>query len=1228
MKITSDGRLSKRGTGRRAGVLLAVLCVVGLGCSSLAVSFAASSTAPEFLARFGKGGSQAGAGELNPIGVAANPANGHLYVAGAERIDELTSWGEFVKAWGWGVRDGQPELQTCTEATGCLSGLRGSGSGEFFGPSGITLDSSGNIYVVDQEYHRVQKFNPAGEFLLMFGGEVNQSKVEEAGSTESERNLCTQASANICQAGSTGLGSGQFNQWPAGTFIATDSNDVIYVGDENRIQKFDTGGHFIGEISLSGYGLISNLAIAPDDSIYLLSQNLPGVRKLNPLGVEVGTPLDESGIPGALAADATGNLYVVDNPFDVDGNSSPRVIEYDPSGLQVAEFAQKELNEVNESEHLRVWGIAAGLLGDGSNSPGDIYVSTAISEAVFLDGFLQVFGPSPQFEDPPAIAPSIDAQFAEKISTTGATLKAEIEPHHWETQYHLEYGLESCSSGTCQSLPSGILSNEARGIQPVTETLTGLLPGTTYHYRFVASSECEPGVDCTTEGQDRLITTGLDFSAGLPDSRVYEMVSPPNKNGGEVGVPTGAGGAAEATPQPQQSSPSGSAITYGSFTAFGPDPESAPATSQYLSKRGSSGWSTANINPRFEEGFVRDPFVGFSTDLTHAAVINIEPPLTSDATPGFPNLYQRNNEGATSSAALTAITTKAHSPEVVDPVQYCLFYGGTSDSSDRMVFAAKGALLEGDPVGEGFNLYEWTRSQGIKLLSVLPDGTPATPALGTGFGKGAGTSSCVVQAPSGGVLMRHAISSDGSLIFWTYSGFFGQFGVDFANSPLLARVNGSETVELDANQGGSAPYNGEGHYQDASADGSKVFFTDGLRLTPDSTAEGGAGSDLYRYDFDKPQGQRLMDLSANAGEAANVLGVLGVSSDGSYAYFVAKGALDSGAVPGQPNLYVWHEGDPPTYIATLAEADKSNWSDEPNKQTARVTPDGRHLAFVSRAPLSEFDNTGASTAGCEVGGQNRLFGSSQCDEVYLYDFGSPKVDCVSCNPTGARPLGPASVPTWSTPYEQPRYLSQGGERLFFQTFDSLDPHDTNSAIDKGKIRGRDVYEFERLNSGSCMATSETFYASVNGCLYLISTGVSSDESYFIDASESGNDAFISTRQGLVFTDQDGRFDIYDARVGGSGPTPPPPGCEGEGCRGAPTSPGGSLLPGTSHFQGPKTPGPKLRCGKGKRRVKFKGKRHAKRYGREYCVNVKAKKRHKRHKGHQRKRAAHGKQVGK
>ncbi len=117
-------------------------------------------------------------------------------------------------------------------------GTGGSGNGQFSQPAGIAKDSAGNIYVVDYNNHRVQKFNAYG---------VYQS-----------------------QWGSFGIFGGSYSfNFPQG--IAIDENDMIYVTDtsSSRVQKYDTNGVYQATIGAFGAGdgqLNNPLGIASDKS--------------------------------------------------------------------------------------------------------------------------------------------------------------------------------------------------------------------------------------------------------------------------------------------------------------------------------------------------------------------------------------------------------------------------------------------------------------------------------------------------------------------------------------------------------------------------------------------------------------------------------------------------------------------------------------------------------------------------------------------------------------------------------------------------------------------------------------------------------------------------------------------------------------------------------------------------------------------------------------------------
>jgi hypothetical protein len=134
---------------------------------------------------YGSGAGQIGEGTFQSSGelitffsrrssIATDPTTGHVYLAETDnnRIDEFTAWGEFVKSWGWGVRDGSPELQTCTEQSGCQGGIDGSGTGQIEEPTGIGVAPDGDIYVYEAGNHRLQAFDPEGHFVRSVGGDV------------------------------------------------------------------------------------------------------------------------------------------------------------------------------------------------------------------------------------------------------------------------------------------------------------------------------------------------------------------------------------------------------------------------------------------------------------------------------------------------------------------------------------------------------------------------------------------------------------------------------------------------------------------------------------------------------------------------------------------------------------------------------------------------------------------------------------------------------------------------------------------------------------------------------------------------------------------------------------------------------------------------------------------------------------------------------------------------
>jgi hypothetical protein len=558
--------------------------------------------------------------------------------------------------------------------------------------------------------------------------------------------------------------------------------------------------------------------------------------------------------------------------------------------------------------------------------------------------------------------------------------------------------------------------------------------------------------------------------------------------------------------------------------------------------------------------------------------------------PGCPASVENFYLHEADSGDTRCLTPKA--PNTTAQFGYCFLYGGASEDGSRVFF--KAAVRYPDAPASGStaaNLYESHDGQ-IHLISVLPGESPAT----------AGISSFGMRSPescqTGQAVLHHAISADGSRAIWTQVA-----APPNGTSLLLDRIDGSETVQIDKKQTGGGE-SGEGLYWAASKDGSVVYFTSPNRLLSGVRAEAGA-EDLYRYDFSKsPESARLTDLTVKGTAPGAVRGVLGASDDGTVIYYVAGSALTpeaeenaagQHAEAGKNNLYVYDAVEGKNhFIAILSKEDFNDWETQPRVQSARVSPDGLHLAFLSveAQKLAGYDNTLVTSDGrfgggetCRLQENGNLAGSTLCPQAFLYDKQSQELTCASCNPSDARPLGPATLPGWTNMAEGPHYLSNDGDRFFFESFDRLLPADESPK--------RDVYEFERPGTGSCDSANSNFISSSNGCLFLVSNGKSSDESHLIDASADGRDAFFSTRAKLTGWDVNENFDIYDYREGGGFPEPATtPICEGEAaCKPSQKTPLVTTAPTTPHFQSSGN----VKSKKAKHKHKKKSKKHKKKH---------------------------------
>jgi NHL repeat/WD40-like Beta Propeller Repeat len=809
-----------------------------------------------------------------------------------------------------------------------------------------------------------------------------------------------------------------------------------------------------------------------------------------------------------------------------------------------------------------------------------------------------------------------DSIYAVEVASTSATLSAEINPVGALSAYRFEYlteaeyqhnvgaGLDPFAGAAAAPAPDGFLGSGEADVA-VSQHLQKLRPGTVYRYRAAAHN-----VGGERFSAVQTITTQLAGLFSLPDGRAWELVSPAEKHGapfagiGDSGI--------------IQAAAAGGGIAYLANTPTESESQGFFSKVQVLSERGPEGWVSHDISLPHEaaSGFTvgtGEEYRFFSEDLSSGLVQPwgaLNPSLSPEASEQTPFVRTDFLGGEPSDPCLPA-TSSCYRPVLTGcpaaPAECKPLVEEHADVPRGTVFGVNSSTLAPcslGPCGPGFRgatpdlshvviesphvgltaaegdrggLYEWADGA-LSLVSVLPSGEPAstrssTPTLG--FDNKLQTR------------LRHAISDDGSRVVYSFAGHV------YDRDPAAGA-----TLQLDRVQGGTGekPGGSVARFQSASADGRIVYFTDEQKLTAGSAASEGR-PDLYECEIVEAEGEPTCKLS-DLTPGGNVQGMaLGTSDDGSYVYFVASGELAPGATSGtcsnsaseergfqhgaMCNLYVRHAGTT-KLVAVLSGEDASDWAEEPNRLTARVSPNGRWLAFMSQRSLTGYDNHDARSGAPD-------------EEVFLYDAeangGEGKLVCASCDPSGARPSGveygrpptlsggdrvwrtktwlAANIPGW-TSYEtgkalyQARYLSDSG-RLFFNSHDALLPQDTNGA--------EDVYEWEPPGVGDCTASSATLVPSTGGCLGLISSGTSPVESAFLDASESGGDVFFLSASKLAAEDVDDAYDVYDAHLcSASSPCPPPAAtvaapCDGDACQSLVELPQ-DPTPGSLTFSGP------------------------------------------------------------
>jgi hypothetical protein len=705
----------------------------------------------------------------------------------------------------------------------------------------------------------------------------------------------------------------------------------------------------------------------------------------------------------------------------------------------------------------------------------------------------------------------------------------------------------------------------------------------------------------TTEGPPIYST-----ATGLPDGRIYEQVSPTDANGNEAGAGTGAvippfGAAVRYS----VAAASGNAVLFEATGALGEAPDSYlpyyvatknVSGSECPDSGGSpnSGWCTRALLPRAQQPFSElqgslyvsligvDPspdlsHVMFRADLgTYAAGMPSECEPTPEVEPGN-RLDEDASQLYLSGPDPFVPATWLERPEMIsNPVVNChgepgeegtgaSLVGGTPDFS-TVYFAYAGTLLPADApraphAGTGANVESWgfyeDHEGELREADTLPADSPY-PGEPDPFG-----ALPAAATPREG----NEVSADGTRAFFvspdpaSCAANNGHNNCTLDPPELYVREHGGRTqlVSRDAllpAVGGlpapapavSGAEASTASFSFASPDGSQAFFQSEDKLTEDAPAN----TALKTYDFDLDTGALTY--------LPNVVGkIVATDTEGTSFAFVRP---EAGGEPAELDLWSGPGAGRVTPITQIPGAELTGGNSVPVSRVgvARMSSDGSAVVFTSAYRLpGAFNNAELVEEGVNA------------EDIYRYDASSNTLACVSCAPAGVTPTGAVmshlhELGTRGGLYltfganvglVEPRGISSDGDRVFFETSARLVPQDVNSGSSvtgfHGEVepQGRNVYEWE------------------NGVVYLISSGKSPRNSYFLDNSANGDDVFFATTDALTPGHTDGGYAVYDARVPQPGDTQPPAAvpCEGSVCQGPPNVQSPLAPPARATFSG-------------------------------------------------------------
>ena len=714
-------------------------------------------------------------------------------------------------------------------------------------PTGVAVDAAGNILVSvfagNEGEGKVLEFNASGKPLNAEGAlDADNVVVEGLNSPQAlavtpngkELYVATHGgTVKYTLSGSTYSPAGEPFDAVSSSGVTIASSGDIYVDQDERglseVAVYEATGFLANRM---GRVLLSNstfgVGVSDESHDVFVGDAGADVVDVFEEGLKPEVPVSEAGIAKGLTAVLNGTLA---------GGTTGYYFEYAQGGSCEGEgsIRSKEVTATGGQAHVEVTGLQA--------------LTQYSFCLVATNRFGPTSGSSAQFETS-SVKPAITEEAASEVGAHGARLSGLVNPENLAGSYYFEYGTGIAKPSRTPE------ASFAQGASPVavSAVISDLKPDSEYHFRLLAkNSDGE-----SSEGPEILYRTLPGAIAGVPDGRVYEMVSPAEDHDADIHIPLALSfgeSLGEGTPTqfPFQVSLDGNAVAYTADPTIGGLGHGGNgAGNQYLARRlPEGGWKQSNIQPAGRNAAY---YQGFSGDLSVGLLAsgNESPPRLGPLSPagpgeGYSVLYA-------CMASRGSCTTSEEVPSALDPSYQALFgrpvdrdggeFGTNSIQGDGVVthggyevvpvfagsagdgdflFEANDALplgggsverevvegVKGEMASNEDNNYLYDSADGIlNLVDVLPDGKVAPDAT---FGAAPVENGFAAIDPPD---FSNVVSADGSRVYWS----------DLRSGVVYVRVEGVSTEQVSA---------GAARYWTSAADGRYAFY--------------GEGGGLYRF---------------------------------------------------------------------------------------------------------------------------------------------------------------------------------------------------------------------------------------------------------------------------------------------------------------------------------------------------------------------------------------------